>query len=43
MVDNMKDVPKTPVIIERASRIETGEPETAAKATDESPTEAKAE
>ncbi len=30
VVNRMKDVPKTPVIIERASRIETGEPETAA-------------
>ena len=30
VVNRMKDVPKTPVIIERASRIETGESETAA-------------
>jgi hypothetical protein len=27
VVNRMKDVPKTPVIIERASRIETREPE----------------
>jgi cyclophilin family peptidyl-prolyl cis-trans isomerase len=43
VVDNMKDVPKTPVIIERASRIETGEPEEAPQAADESPAEAKGE
>ena len=43
VVDNMRDVPKTPVIIERASRIETGEPEAAAQAADESPAEAKGE
>jgi cyclophilin family peptidyl-prolyl cis-trans isomerase len=40
IVKGMKDVPKTPVLIERASRIETGEPKPAAQAPAESPAQA---